>query len=138
MNLRLSLATWLMWLALPLTALDYWLVWDRLPARMAVHFDAAWHANGWAPREGSFKFALLIVFFMLAVFTVVNVAMRRSRVPELLPWCMMAFSYGVLFLVCAVNHWVLRYNLGEWAKGPFQTQKTRIEEVTNRKITLRS
>jgi hypothetical protein len=30
---------WLTWLALPLTALDYWRAWDQLPTRMAVHFD---------------------------------------------------------------------------------------------------
>ena len=41
-----TLATWLMWLALPITALNYWRVWDRLPARMAVHFDANWQPNG--------------------------------------------------------------------------------------------
>ena len=119
-----------MWLALPLTALDYWLVWDRLPARMAVHFDAAWHANGWAPREGSLKFAVLIVFFMLAVFTVVNVAVRRSSVPQFMPRLMMAFSYGVLILVCLVNHWVLRYNLGERTKGPLQAQEMRTQHFT--------
>ena len=38
--------TWLMWLALPTTGLNYWLAWDRLPYRMAVHFDANWQPNG--------------------------------------------------------------------------------------------
>ena len=27
---------WLMWLALPITALKYWHAWDHLPVRMAV------------------------------------------------------------------------------------------------------
>jgi len=37
----------LLWLALPLTALQYWQVWDKLPARMATHFNAANQPNGW-------------------------------------------------------------------------------------------
>ena len=44
---------WLMWLALPITALNYWRNWDRLPMRMAVHFDANWQPNGYTSREGA-------------------------------------------------------------------------------------
>ncbi len=132
MNSRLSLATGLMWLALPLTALDYWLVWDRLPARMATHFDADWRANGWASREGSLEFALLVVLFMLAVFTIINFAMWRSSVPQFARWLMLAFSYGVLIVVCSVNHRVLRYNLGERRKGPSQVQNVLLHNFAKR------
>ena len=45
--------TALLWLALPLTALQYWMVWDQLPARMATHFGATGQPNGWMPRETS-------------------------------------------------------------------------------------
>ncbi len=38
---RFHLFTGLMWLALPIIALRHWQLWDRLPASMAVHFNAA-------------------------------------------------------------------------------------------------
>jgi len=47
-----------MWLPLVTIALNYWRAWDRLPARMAVHFDANWQPNGYTSREGSLMLAL--------------------------------------------------------------------------------
>jgi uncharacterized membrane protein YhdT len=102
-----------MWIAVPLTALDYWLAWDQLPARMAVHFNINWRANGWASREASFGFAMGVVVFMLVVFTVASYVARIPPVPEFMRWVSVAFFYGVLVFVCAVNHWVVRYNLSE-------------------------
>jgi hypothetical protein len=115
-----QLAVWLMWLAVPLTALDYWLVWDQLPARMAVHFDINWRANGWASREASFGFAMGVVVFMLLVFTVASCVARIPPVPTLMRWGLLTFFYGVLAFFCAVNHWVVRYNLGERATSSVQ------------------
>jgi len=41
MNRKLfPILTAMMWLALPLTAVRYWQVWDQLPERMATHFGA--------------------------------------------------------------------------------------------------
>jgi hypothetical protein len=48
--------TLLLWLALPLTGLQYGLVWDQLPARMATHFGASGQANGWMSRQASMIF----------------------------------------------------------------------------------
>ena len=48
----------LAWLALPLTALNFSRAWDRLPQRIAVHFDADWQPNGWTSREGASTLAL--------------------------------------------------------------------------------
>ncbi len=64
-----EMAIWLPWVALPTTALNYWRSWDRLPMRMAVHFDANWQPNGWTSREGSLLFALGLIAFMLVVCT---------------------------------------------------------------------
>lgn len=108
-----QLAVWLMWLAVPFTALDYWLVWDRLPARVAVHFNMNWRANGWASREAAFGFAIGVVVFMLLVFTIASYVARIPPVPTFMRWVLLAFFYGVLAFVCGVNHWVVRYNLGE-------------------------
>jgi uncharacterized membrane protein len=40
----------LMWLTLVTSAMNYWRVWDRLPERMAVHFDASFHPNGFTSK----------------------------------------------------------------------------------------
>ena len=47
-----------MWLALPISAWEYWQVWDQLPTRMAVHFDANWQPNGYTSREGALELGL--------------------------------------------------------------------------------
>ena len=42
----------LLWFALPVVGLRYWLVWDRLPVRMASHFDAAGNATAGSAHPG--------------------------------------------------------------------------------------
>jgi len=111
MKERFQLAIWLMWLAAPVIALDYWRVWDRLPARMAVHFDINWQANGWASRGAAAQFGVLVVLLLLVVFTLAGHAMANSPVPAFVGWSLLVFFYGVLICSCAVNHWVVRYNL---------------------------
>lgn len=106
-----QVALWLMWLALPLTALRFWLAWDRLPQRMASHFDANWRPNGWMPRETALYFALGITVFMLAVFTVVLYASCRSKQGGTVSWVLLAFFYVVIVFVVAINDSVIQYNL---------------------------
>jgi uncharacterized membrane protein len=53
--------TWLMWAMLAVSALNYWMVWDRLPARMAVHFDANFQPNGYTSKEGAVELGLGIM-----------------------------------------------------------------------------
>jgi len=103
--------TWLMWLALPLMALRFWLVWDQLPPRMASHFDANWNPNGWMPRDAAFGFALGVTAFLLMVFTVILLAMARQKAASALAWTMLSFFYLVLGFVYALNSEVVSYNL---------------------------
>ena len=86
MNRRLwSLLLLLMWLALPLMALRYWLDWDRLPVNMATHFDAAGRANGWMSHEASLAFTLGFMTFVLVVFSLaLYFARRRSAQRDVL------------------------------------------------------
>lgn len=100
-----------MWLALPLTALQYWRVWDALPARLATHFDAHWNPNGWMTREVSLWFSLGLTVFLLATFTTVTLVAHWKKAPEPFSWVLLAFFYVVLGFVIAVNEVVLRYNL---------------------------
>ena len=59
MNRRIfHIATVLLWLALPLTALQYTQVWNQLPVHVATHFNAAGQANGWMSRERALQFGV--------------------------------------------------------------------------------
>lgn len=99
----------LMWLALPMSALEYWLAWDRFPARMAVHFDANWRPNGFTSREGALELGLGIMAVMLAVFTVSTLfaeALKPSAA-----WPVLVISYVVLGFVWYGNHSIVEFNL---------------------------
>jgi hypothetical protein len=75
--------TALLWLALPLTGLQYWSVWDQLPTRMATHFGASGQPNGWMPRETSLIFALVVTVLVLVALTW---TLTRVRKPDALAW----------------------------------------------------
>ncbi len=101
----------LMWLALPLTAIRYWTVWDQLPLRMATHFNAAGQANGWMSREASLQFALGLAIFTLAIFTVVAYVMFKSKTAGIVSWAMLGFFYLITGFIYFANCQVLDYNL---------------------------
>jgi hypothetical protein len=111
MDRKFQFAIALMWLALPLTALRYWTVWDQLPLRMATHFDVNGHANGWMSRETSFQFAIGLAVFTLAIFTVVAYVMHKSKTAGVVSWTMLGFFYLVTGFIYYANCQVLDYNL---------------------------
>ncbi len=100
--------TAMLWLALPLTGLQYWSVWDQLPTRMATHFGASGQPNGWMPREASLIFAVGLTVFLLGAFTW---ALTRVRKPDLLAWSFLAMVYVVLGVLFSINAAVLNNNL---------------------------
>lgn len=100
--------TALLWVALPLTAFQFWRVWNELPARMASHFGAAGQPNGWMSRETLAIFFLVLLTFLLATFTW---ALTRVRKPDALAWSLLAMFYVVVGLLLSVNSAVLKYNL---------------------------
>ena len=101
-----------MWLALPLTAFRFWAVWDRLPARMATHFNANWQPNGWMSRIVALEFALGITAFLLVIFTVILLVMERQKGAAAVSWAFLGFSYVTVGFIFAVNSKVVSYNLG--------------------------
>ncbi|MFZ0296253.1 MAG: DUF1648 domain-containing protein [Candidatus Sulfotelmatobacter sp.] len=109
-------AIWLAWLALPVTALNYWLAWDRLPMRMAVHFDANFQPNGYASKQGAMEFGLGIVVAMLVLPTVVTLISRAVK--PLRSWPTLMISYFVLIFLCYGNYSVIRFNLNLLAPHP--------------------
>jgi len=102
-------AVLLMWLALPITAWEYRSVWDRLPDRMAVHFDANWQPNGHTSREGALKLGLGIMEFMLAVFTVA-ILLAHTQKPAA-AWAVLVLFYLVLGVCWYANHYIVNFNL---------------------------
>jgi hypothetical protein len=124
-------ATWMMWLALPVTAFEYWRVWDRLPIRMAVHFDANWQPNGWTSREGALYLGLGIVAFLLVLFTVGAFAARTNKPSS--AWPVMVMFYVTLIALCALNNWIVQRNLNEQSQ-PTASMRTEIPPDVNRKV----
>src|SRR5262245_54814960 len=108
MNRAWKVSIALLWLALPLTFLQYWLVWDRLPAQVATHFDATGSPNGWMSQQTALMFPLGLVLFLLIVFTAVLSFVHK---PEAGAWSVLAMGYVILGVVCWGNHAVINYNL---------------------------
>jgi len=101
--------TWLMWLALPVTALNYWRAWDQLPTRMAVHFDVNNHPNGYTTKEGALELGLGIMGFMLVTSTIA--ALVAHALKPSASWPVLAISYIVLGFVCYGNNAIVAFNL---------------------------
>jgi Protein of unknown function (DUF1648) len=100
--------TAMLWLALPLTALQYWSVWDQLPARIATHFGVSGQPNGWMARDTSLIFAMVVTTLVLLSLTW---ALTRIRKPDVLAWSLLATLYVVMGALFSVNGAVLNYNL---------------------------
>ena len=99
----------LMWLALPITALNYWRNWDRLPMRMAVHFDANWQPNGYTFREGALELGLGIMVFMLIVSTVGSLTSHALK--PVAAWPLLLVFYVTIGFVWFGNHSIIEWNL---------------------------
>ena len=101
----------LLWLALPLTGLRYWLVWDQLPATIATHFNAAGRPNGWMTPMGSLTFGLGLTAVVLIVFTIILYIMQRTNAGDAVSWAFLGFSYVVVGFIYYGNVSILNYNL---------------------------
>jgi uncharacterized membrane protein len=104
-----NIAVLVMWLALPTAAWNYWNVWDRLPARMAVHFDVNWQPNGFTSREGALELGLGIMAVMLTLFTVATLIMYALKPVAALPALLVA--YVVIGFCWYGNYSIVKFNL---------------------------
>jgi hypothetical protein len=100
-----------MWAALPVTAFRFWAAWDRLPLRMATHFNVNAQPNGWMPRATALYFALGVTALVVAVFTVISYVAHKTHAPDLLSWSLLGFFYLIIGFVYAGNSGVVQYNL---------------------------
>lgn len=106
----------LMWLMLISTALNYWRAWDRLPSRMAVHFDSNWQPNGFTSKEGSVELGLGIMAVMLVLFTVAGLIAHAMKPAA--AWPMLVVFYLVLGLIWYGNYSIVKFNLNRFIEYP--------------------
>jgi uncharacterized membrane protein len=96
-----------LWLTVPLTALHFWLAWDRLPLRMATHFDDHWRANGWSARDDAVTFAFVILGGALVVLTPACWLTRLKKPSH--AWPVLVIAYFALgFIAWGANSIVSR------------------------------
>ena len=97
-----------LWAALPGIYFQYADAWNRLPVRMATHFDSNGHPNGWALRETSMWFILGVTALVVLVGTVL---LARIRKPDASAWGVLAMFYIVLAVLYRASAAVIEYNL---------------------------
>jgi len=111
MNRRLfHLAIILLWLALPIVVLQYRAAWDRLPARMAVHFNAAAQPNGWMAREQSLDLNLAMIAITLIVSSAILTAASWRSV-AVFSWVALGFFAALNAFLLVVNQAVINFNV---------------------------
>jgi Protein of unknown function (DUF1648) len=101
----------MMWLAPLVMALRYWMLWDRLPLRMATHFNAAGEGNGWMPRDVSLYVDLGFLAFLLAVFSFVLYLVSRRHELGKLAWALLAFFHVEVWTTLYLLNSTLQYNI---------------------------
>lgn len=95
------------WLSAPLVAALYLAAWDRLPARLAVHFDSSGAADGWMSRATMLAVSLGILLFVLAQYTW---RLWREAGPNAKRSAYVAY-YAAVGIVTAVFLAILKFNL---------------------------
>lgn len=100
------LLTVLPWLAVPLLVSAHLLLWERIPEKLAVHFDYAGNPDGWMSRGQSLAFNLAVLLFILgtATFQLASAEERRT------PYRLALLNLCVLF-VTLVFLGLLKYNV---------------------------
>lgn len=102
------LFSWLLWLGLPVAALRLFTVWDRLPMRLATHFDLAGQPNGWMSPNG---FLVFILVTITAIATMATIVAYRASQPDLSAWTLLGFFCVVVGILYGAADGIVNYNL---------------------------
>ncbi len=100
-----------LWFAPVAIAVRYWQVWDRLPMRVASHFDPAGRANGWMTREGSLYFDLIFLAFLAGIFFVALLVVQRKCGLGKVPWALLVFLHAEIWTLVYLLNSTVNYNL---------------------------
>ncbi|ABF40403.1 hypothetical protein Acid345_1401 [Candidatus Koribacter versatilis Ellin345] len=98
------------WLGLVAMVYEIWSVYDRLPAVIASHFNAAGVPNGWAPKGQFFTVIVPIAFGLLCLFTFLA---SRFDQKSGLAWACLTFEYWGIGLFVMLTHATLKVALKE-------------------------
>jgi len=98
----------LQWLALPILVLDFASVWQKLPDRMATHFDLAGQPNGWMTRQEAL---LVILGVSTAVLIVATWIASRVQEPDATAWGLIALFYIIQGTLIYAAQSVIDFNL---------------------------
>ncbi len=101
----------LLWFAPVALGIRYWQIWDRLPIRMASHFDAAGRANGWMTRDAARYFDLAFLLFLAATFSVVLYLVQRKYELAKISWALLVFLHLEIWTFVYLLNSTLDYNL---------------------------
>ena len=101
----------LLWIAPVALAYRCSQVWDRLPIRIASHFDAAGRANGWMSRDAALYFDLGFIVFLAAIFSVVLYLTQRRCALAKSSWVLLAFLHAEIWTLAYLLDSTLNYNL---------------------------
>ena len=93
------------WLALPATALEFWLASTRLPERVITKYDEQGRAIGWGSRDGVFTLLAGILVFVLIVSTVIGYFVGTTRPERGRP--ALVVLYLCVGLVVALETWIV-------------------------------
>ena len=100
--------SWVLWLGLPGAAIRLFMVWERLPMRLATHFDFAGRPNGWMTPKG---FLVFILVTITAIATLSTIVAYRAAQPDISAWTLLGFFYVVVGILCGAADGIVKYNL---------------------------
>lgn len=101
----------LLWVAPVALGIRYRQIWDRLPIRMASHFDAAGRANGWMTRDAALNFDLAFLVFLAAIFSVVLYLVQGKYELAKISWALLVFLHLEIWTFVHLLNSTLDYNL---------------------------
>lgn len=100
-----------LWFAPVAICLRYWQLWNLLPARMATHFDAAGHPNGWMTRAMSLYWSAGFLALMAAIFFVVLFAIQKKCQLTKLSWTLLAFLHAEIWTLVYLMNSMAEFSL---------------------------
>ncbi len=98
----------LQWLALPIMVLAFGAVWQKLPDRLATHFDLAGQPNGWMPREEA---VVVMLGISTAVLIIATWIASRVKEPDATAWALVALFYIIQGTLIYAAQSVIDFNL---------------------------
>jgi Protein of unknown function (DUF1648) len=102
--------TALLWSAPVAIVIRYRQLWDRLPLRMATHFNVQGQPNGWMTRETSLYYSAGFLAFLAALFCVIALVIEKKYPQAKVSWMLAFFHAEIWTFVCLQNS-LLEYNL---------------------------